>query len=71
MVTRGEIARWLLKAKKGGSYQPPACTASPFTDVPCSHPFAAWIAQLKAEGITNGDGTGNYGPDQALSRAKA
>ena len=71
VVTRGEAARWLLKAEHGGSYQPPACTASPFTDVPCSHAFAAWIAQLKAEGLTSGLGDGNYGPDQALSRAEA
>jgi hypothetical protein len=41
VVTRGEVARWLLKAEHGGSYQPPPCTSAPFTDVPCSHPFAA------------------------------
>ena len=71
VVTRGEVARWLMKAEHGGSYQPPACTAAPFTDVPCSHPFAAWIAQVKAEGLTSGVGGGNYAPDQALTRAEA
>jgi PKD repeat protein len=70
-VSRGEVARWLMKAEHGGSYQPPACTAAPFTDVPCSHPYAAWIAQLKAEGLTSGVGGGNYAPDQALTRAEA
>jgi Protein of unknown function (DUF4038)/PKD domain/Ig-like domain CHU_C associated/Bacterial Ig domain/S-layer homology domain len=71
VVTRGEVARWLMKAKYGASYQPPACSAAPFTDVPCSHPYAAWIAQLKADGITAGTGDGTYGPDQALNRAEA
>lgn len=71
VVTRGEVARWLMKAEHGASYQPPACAAAPFTDVPCSHPFAAWIAQLKAEGLTSGVGGGTYAPDQALTRAEA
>jgi PKD repeat protein len=71
VVTRGEIARWLMKAEHGAAYQPPSCTASPYTDVPCSHPYAAWIAQLKAEGLTSGVGGGNYAPDQALTRAEA
>jgi len=71
VLTRGEAARWLLRAEHGGSYQPPACSTAPFTDVPCSHQFAAWIAQLKAEGLTSGVGGGNYAPDQPLTRAEA
>lgn len=69
-VTRGELARWLMKAEHGASYQAPACTAAPFTDVPCSHPMAAWIAQLKAEGLTTGVGGGNYAPDTTATRAE-
>ncbi len=71
VLTRGEATKWLLKARHGGAYTPPACTGSgPFTDVPCSHPMAAWIAQFLAEGLTSGTG-GGFTPGGILSRAEA
>jgi hypothetical protein len=70
-VSRGDVAKWLMKAEHGAAYQAPSCTAAPFTDVPCSHPMASWIGQLKAEGLTTGVGGGNYAPDAPLSRAEA
>lgn len=46
-----------------------AAPASP-TDVPVSHPSAAWIKQLAAEGITSGCGGGNYCPNNPVSRTQ-
>jgi hypothetical protein len=73
VLTRADISQWLLKAKHGSAYQPPSppsCPSTPpFADVPCSHPLAAWIAQLKTEQVAAGDANGNYAPATALSRA--
>jgi hypothetical protein len=69
-LTRAQVASWLLKAEHGAGYTPPACTADPFTDVSCARPEAPWIAQLKAEGITTGNGDGTYTPDANLTRAE-
>ena len=48
------MAKFLLKAKFGSGHVPPACVPGIFVDVPCSDPFAAWIEELFAEGITLG-----------------
>ena len=60
-VRRDQMAVFLLKAKHGSTYQPPACTGD-FADVPCSSGFAPWIEQLAEEGITSGCGGPNYCP---------
>ena len=60
-VRRDQMAVFLLKAEHGSSYTPPGC-AGVFPDVPCPSPFADWIEQLAAEGITGGCGGGNYCP---------
>ena len=60
---RQQMAVFLLKAKHGSSYVPPACSGD-FADVPCPSQFADWIEQLAAEGITGGCGGGNYCPHQ-------
>ncbi len=52
-------------------FDPPACGAAPFADVLASHPLCAWIAQLKADGISTGCGGGNYCPDAPLTRGQA
>lgn len=71
-VTRGQAAVLLLRAKYGSAYVPPAVGASTgFADVPISHPQAAWIKQLAAEGISTGCGGGNFCPNSALSREQA
>jgi hypothetical protein len=69
-VTRALVAKWLVLAKHGASFAPPECTTPPFNDVPCSNPNAKWIAQLKADGVTNGTGDGNYAPDVSVTRAE-
>jgi IPT/TIG domain/S-layer homology domain len=66
-ITRAQMAVFLLKSEHGSSYDPPACQGQ-FGDVPCSSPYAEWIEQLAAEGITAGCGGGNYCPDAAVTR---
>ncbi len=69
VVTRAQMAIFLLKAKHGSGYTPPAATGD-FADVATSYWAAAWIEQLAVEGITGGCGNGNYCPDSAVSRAQ-
>ena len=70
-VTRAQMAIFLLKAKHGTSYSPPAVGVSTgFGDVPTDHWAAKWIKQLAAEGITGGCGNGNYCPDTPVTRAQ-
>jgi uncharacterized repeat protein (TIGR03803 family) len=68
-VTRAQMAVFLLKAEHGPAYAPPACTGT-FADVACPSPFADWIEQLAAEGITGGCGGGNYCPASPVTRAQ-
>ncbi len=69
-VDRAQMAVFLLRAKHGKSYVPPAATGTVFNDVPATHWAAAWIEQLAAEGITNGCDASNYCPGASLSRAQ-
>jgi hypothetical protein len=57
-VTRQQMAVFLLKAREGAGYTPPACTVQVFTDVPCASPFAPWINELSERGVTAGCGDG-------------
>ena len=67
-VTRQQMAVFLLKAKHGSGYLPPHCDGD-FTDVPCGvNPFADWIEQLAAEGITGGCGGPNFCPGNPVRR---
>jgi hypothetical protein len=69
IVTRDQMAIFLLRAKYGGDYFPPAVGASTgFLDVPTTYWAAAWIKQLVAEGITTGCGSGNYCPGSPVTR---
>ncbi len=53
-VTRAQMAVFLLKTYEGSGYEPPPATGTVFDDVPASDPFAAWIEELFARGITVG-----------------
>ena len=68
-VTRAQMAVFLLKAKHGAAYTPPAATGI-FTDVPIGYWADKWIEQLAAEGITNGCAAGLYCPDNPVTRAQ-
>lgn len=68
-VTRAQMAVFLLVAEHGTGYTPPAATGV-FADVPVGDPFAPWIEQLAAEGITGGCGGGNYCPATPVTRGQ-
>jgi hypothetical protein len=70
-VTRAQMSVFLLKAKHGAGYTPPACTPL-FADVACPGTFAAWIQQLYVEGITAGCSESPllYCPDSVVTRGQ-
>ncbi|HSF40651.1 MAG TPA: S8 family serine peptidase, partial [Thermoanaerobaculia bacterium] len=68
LVTRDQMAVFLLRGMEDGSYVPPPCTADPFSDVPAASAFCPWIQELAARGITLGCGNGKYCPGSAVSR---
>ncbi len=71
VVTRDQMAVFLLRAKHGAGYVPPAVGPVPmFADVPASQPFAPWIEELAKEGITGGCGGGNYCPGLPVTRGQ-
>jgi hypothetical protein len=69
LVTRGQMAVFLLKAKYGAAYQPPPAQHI-FTDVPVGSMFEPWIEKLAADGITGGCGVNKFCPTSAVSRAQ-
>ena len=70
-VTRAQMALLLLRAKHDAGYQPPAASGL-FADVASNDPFAPWIEQLFAEGVTTGCGTNplRYCPSQRVTRGQ-
>ena len=69
-VTRRQMAVFLLKAKHGSAYFPPAATGAIFSDVPANASAAAWIEEAALEGITGGCGAGRYCPASSVTRAQ-
>ena len=53
LITRGQIAEYLLKTKNGRDYVPSPATGI-FTDVPAASQNAAWIEELYRRKITGG-----------------
>jgi hypothetical protein len=63
-VTRDAMAKFLLVAKNGSAFNPPAATGNVFCDVSTSTLLSKWIEEMKAESITSGCQTGACGkPD--------
>ncbi len=61
-TTRDQMAVFVLVAKEGTGYVPPACTTPMFADVPASNPFCRWIEELARRAVVSGCGGGNYCP---------
>lgn len=68
VVTRDQMAVFLLRAIHGNTYVPPTATGAAFVDVPANSWAAGWIEQLVFEGITSGCGSGNYCPSKSVTR---
>jgi hypothetical protein len=65
------MAVFLLRAKYGVGYNPPALVGGTgFGDVDPNHWAAAWIKQLVTEGITTGCATNAYCPKAPVTRAQ-
>jgi S-layer family protein len=58
-VTRDTMAVFVLVAKEGTDFSPPACTVATqvFADVPPSSPFCKWIEELFRRGVVSGCNT--------------
>ena len=67
-VLRQQMAAFLLKSEFDSTYVPPACSNPFFDDVPCSNPFATWIYDLAARGITGGCTNVTYCPVDPVLR---
>jgi hypothetical protein len=55
-TTRAQMALFVLLAREGNIYSPPACTTPIFADVPAGDPFCRWIEELFRRGIVGGCG---------------
>jgi hypothetical protein len=69
LVTRAEMAVFLLRARHGFEFAPPAARGI-FADVPPSHWAAAWIEQMAEENLGAGCGVGLYCPEAVMTRAQ-
>ncbi|HNB35247.1 MAG TPA: S-layer homology domain-containing protein, partial [Anaerolineales bacterium] len=67
MVTRAQMAVFIMKTINGPFYVPPSATGTVFNDVPSTHWAAAWIEQFRTLGLTAGCGNNNYCPEQVLT----
>ncbi len=70
LVTRAQIAIFLLRGMHGSAYTPPPATGTMFSDVSTGTFGAAWIEQLANEGITSGCGGGKFCPNSFVTRAQ-
>lgn len=69
-VDRAEMAAFLLRARNGPGWVPPAPTGTVFTDVPISFWAAGYIEALAQAGITLGCAEGLYCPANPVNRAE-
>jgi hypothetical protein len=67
-TTRDQMAVFVLVAKEGLGYVPPACATPVFGDVPATSPFCRWVEEAARRGIASGCGGGNYCPGSPVTR---
>jgi hypothetical protein len=63
------MAVFLIRSKYGSGYTSTPATEI-FADVPTTYWVAGWINQLVSGGITSGCGSGDYCPENPVSRAQ-
>ena len=66
-VTKEQLAKILLKAKHGSTYQPPIVSSSLFNDVSSGSFAVNWIKALVDEGIADGCDTNNFCPNETVT----
>ena len=66
-VTRAQMAIFTLRTLDP-ALSPPACGTPMFADVPASNPFCKWIEELARRGVVTGCGSGNYCPNDSVTR---
>jgi hypothetical protein len=67
-TTRDQMSVFVLVAKEGDGYLPPACTTPVFSDVPASSPYCRWIEELARRGVVSGCGGGAFCPGGTVTR---
>jgi hypothetical protein len=67
-TSREQMAVFVLLAREGPSFVPPACGTPVFADVPAASPFCRWIEELARRGVVSGCGGGNYCPTSSVTR---
>jgi cysteine-rich repeat protein len=67
-TTREGMAVFVLVAKEGAGYNPPACGTPIFNDVPAASPFCRWIEELARRGVVGGCGQNLYCPSSPVTR---
>jgi glucose/arabinose dehydrogenase len=68
LVTREQIAAFLIRALHPPGYVPPAPPSQRFVDVPPPHPFYGHIDELAIRGITAGCTSNSYCPTSPVTR---
>ncbi len=74
-LTKGYLAKLLLKARYGIGYTPPTAPTSPFADVDIGDtgtfgdgtPDADWIVELETQGYATTCDTNQYCPSQVVT----
>src|SRR5688572_15486293 len=69
-TSREQMSVFVLIAKEGAGYTPPACTTPIFDDVPASSPFCRFIEELSRRGVASGCGGNNFCPQNPVTRAQ-
>jgi S-layer family protein len=67
-ASRAQMAVFVLAAKEGPAYAPPACGDPVFGDVPAADPFCPYIEELARRGVVSGCGGGDFCPEDAVTR---
>jgi hypothetical protein len=67
-LARQQLAVFVLAAREGSRFQPPACTAPLFSDVPPDSGFCPWIEELARRGVLGGCGGGRFCPADPVTR---